>query len=516
MDSLRPAISLRIDIQAGVAQAFRRLRFLKRAVVLVLAAVVFTLPIRGQTTANWVASGASGNWSTTAHWSGDVPLNAYYLNFGIGTRLTSNVDTPVDVNFFNGITFSGANSFTITGNELGMVNSFGTALITNNSTATQTINTPLNLNGVTPTIDTASGNINLGGVIRSTGGLTKTGNAALTLGSANTYTGVTTIGAGTVNASKIRVTGGNSSLGNATSAVVLGSATSRGTLSYTGGAVTYTRGFTINAGGGQLAHAGTGLLTVSNGVIAAGGLFTVGGASGKNITISSVISGIGGVTKTGADTVTLSGANTYAGQTTVSGGTLQVSGGTTLNPTLGGTSNVAIENGGTLRFSGTGGTNNKVVSGKSVTMGGGAGSGAATLHTGGLNGLDQTFGALTLTANSVIDFGALASGSQSLRFAASNADWTGLALSVWNWTAGVDHLYFGTSSSGLNASQLSQISFYGDSGTGFLGTAGINSSGELSVIPEPSTVFGLVGLAGLVGWRERKRLRGLLVRSTVS
>lgn len=460
---------------------------------------------QAQTTATWNASGTNTNWSNSANWSGNVPQNARYLNFGTGTQATSVADTAASLNLFNGITFTGSVAHSLSGNQLGLVNTFGAASIVNNSAVAQTISNAINLNALTPTIDAARGNLNLTGVISSSGGLVKTGGAVLALGNANTYTGTTTISEGTVSAGKIRVTGGNSSFGNSTSAISLGGASTQGTLSYTGGATTFNRGLTINAGGGQLINAGTGTLNVGTRGIVASGLFTVGGASGKNINVSAAISGAGGVAKTGADTVTLSGANTYTGATKVSEGTLQVSGGTTLSPTLKNTGSLAIEKGATLAFSGTGRVNNKVGAGAAVTMGGGAGTGTATLRTGGLNGLDQSFGALTLTANSVIDFGALARGSQSLRFAASNADWAGLTLSIWNWTAGVDHLYFGSSSSGLNAGQLSQISFYGGSGTGFLGTATISGSGELSAIPEPSTVLAVVGLVGLIGYRERRR-----------
>ena len=137
----------------------------------------------------------------------------------------------------------------------------------------------------------------------------------------NTYSGTTTIGQGTVVASKIVVSGGSSNLGNATSAVVLGDATYQGILSYTDSAATYTRGFTVNAGGGEIDITTAGqMLTVGTNGISAGGVLTIGGAG--DMTISSVISGTGSLTKTGTGTLTLSGANTYTGATTISQGTL--------------------------------------------------------------------------------------------------------------------------------------------------------------------------------------------------
>ena len=108
-------------------------------------------------------------------------------------------------------------------------------------------------------------------------------------------------------------------------------------------------------------------------------------------------------------------------------------------------------------------------------------------------------------------------GGTTFRFAdSSGASWaTGEFLSIWNWTAGTDHLYFGTSASGLLASQLSQIHFYSDSDTTLLGSySGFTGSlGEIVPVPEPSSVFIALGLYGLIGFRERQRSRAFARRS---
>ena len=107
-------------------------------------------------------------------------------------------------------------------------------------------------------VATGGTQLTLSGVIRRRGFVrAKTGTGTLILSGANSYTGTTTISEGTLSAVKIVSTGASSSIGNAATAVVLGGATTAGTLRYTGAAVTYTRGFTVNAGGGGITNAGT-------------------------------------------------------------------------------------------------------------------------------------------------------------------------------------------------------------------------------------------------------------------
>ena len=76
-----------------------------------------------------------------------------------------------------------------------------------------------------------------------------------------------------------------------------------------------------------------------------GGVTTFNADTGKAITIPSVISGVGALTKTGAGTLTLSGANTYTGATTISAGTLELTGNGTL-----GTGAASVASGTTLKF----------------------------------------------------------------------------------------------------------------------------------------------------------------------
>ena len=159
-----------------------------------------------------------------------------------------------------------------------------------------------------------------------------------------------------------------------------------------------------------------------------------------NINVSGAIynsTGSGSLSKQGTGTLTLSAANTHTGATTVSAGTLQVSG------SISGSSNVVVNTGGTLLFGGTSGTD-RINTSAPVGLKGG------TLLTAGFS---ETAGILSLSGSStasVINLGAGA-GVSVLQFAASNggAGWGSNTLAVWNWTGniaggGTDQVFFGT------------------------------------------------------------------------
>ena len=164
------------------------------------------------------------------------------------------------------------------------------------------------------------GNSTFSGVLGGGGGFTKGGAGTLTLTGNNSHNGNTTINGGMLlmnsgfidstritinNGGTLRIGGANRRLNNNTD-------------------------LTVNAGGtfDIQKNQTIGSLNGAGDVISSGGAFflTLGGGS-----FSGNFSGTLGITKNGADTFTLSGVNTYSGNTTVSDGTLALSGGSALS-----------------------------------------------------------------------------------------------------------------------------------------------------------------------------------------
>ena len=163
------------------------------------------------------------------------------------------------------------------------------------------------------TFDVQSGaTLAFDGVISGDAGLTKTEAGMMVLAAANTYGGATTILGGTLGLD--------------------------GGLLPAGTAVEIAGGATLDLGGSSqtiasLADAVPGA-TVGEQVLLGGGTLTVGDET--STTFSGVISGSGGLTKTGSGTLTLANSETYTGVSTISAGTLQLGDGLADNGSLAG------------------------------------------------------------------------------------------------------------------------------------------------------------------------------------
>lgn len=457
--------------------------------------------ISGSTPSSFTIGSTSGN-SLLLSSGGTTDHTISFLSGITGTNITQTVDAPLVLEpassttagtyqFSNATTNSATNKLVIGGTVTG---------------GTTTSNITLTLAGGNTGANTIQGVISDGGAAGGVA-ITKTANGTWALSGSgnNTYTGTTTINGGILTLNKTAATAiaGNVTIGDATGVDIL-------QLSGTGGnQIANSSILTFNGTG---ANAGTLRMNALSETV--GGLVSTGGAgiaenntSGTSTltldvnttdrSFSGILqngtSGILALTKTGTATQTLSGASTFTGATTISGGTLELGS----SGALASTTNITVNTGGTLLLSGTG---DQVNNAATATLAGG------TIQTNGAASVNETVGALTLSSTSTIDFGTLVAGN-TLSFADSSAaPWSG-TLNVLNWTSGTDHLFFGSSSSGLTGAQLSQINLYSDSGTTFLGNGGINGFGEISgisAVPEPSSAFVAMSLLALIGWRERR------------
>ncbi|ELI0765896.1 autotransporter-associated beta strand repeat-containing protein, partial [Salmonella enterica subsp. enterica serovar Havana] len=181
--------------------------------------------------------------------------------------------------------------------------------------------------------DNATLELNTGGTfdnaISGSGKVEKSGDDALTLSGANTYTGGTLISDGTLVASNVEALGTGDVTNNATLELNTG-----GTFDNAIGG----SGNVVKSGADTLTLSGsnsyTGGTTISGGTLVASNVEALGtGDVTNNATLElntggdfiNNIGGTGRVEKSGDDVLTLSGANSYSGGTLISDGTLVAS-----------------------------------------------------------------------------------------------------------------------------------------------------------------------------------------------
>jgi autotransporter-associated beta strand protein len=488
---------------------------MKMLLRLACVSLVMLLPLFARAaTIVWANIGSS--WPTGANWVGGVApsdsTTTDIASFGSGTVVNPSLSAQAQI---NSVQFqSGASAYTLTGTSTLIIGSGG---ITNSATSLETFalavrtstsqtwttaaggtlvlagSVNLNTTGATSRTLTISGagNTTFNGVLQnsfagSTGNLALIASGILTLAGANTYNGTTTLSSGTLNL--------NSTTALGTSVLVVGG----GTLDNTSGTALALANNNTQSWNADFTFAGSNNLNLGSGAVTLGASRQVTVSAGT-LTVGGIISGSGfGLTKSGAGTLALSGANAYTGMTVVSAGTLAIHG------SLATASTVTVNNGGTLAGTGT-------VSGAvTVTSGGTLAPGASpgTLTLGGnltLNGgssltfefagsaqdqLVLTGGGLILTGPtsgqvtiSLLDFdGTAAMGSYTL------VSVVGSVASATNWSLASFNL---VTPPHWNQSYLS------------LGANGYDL--ELTLIPEPAAAPLAFGVLALLCTRRRRR-----------
>ncbi|MBM0105007.1 autotransporter-associated beta strand repeat-containing protein [Steroidobacter sp. S1-65] len=265
--------------------------------------------------------------------------------------------------------------YTGTGNSTDRpVTSSGTASIVNDGDGALSMTGDVSLTGTLTLGGTHNGTNTASGVISGAGGIASAGNGVWELTGANTYSGATTVNSGTLRA------GTAGAFGASTSYVVNG-----GTLDLNNFDVTMR---TLSGTGGTVAL-GTGDLTVDV-------------ATGESPIYGGAITGPGSFSKLGDGTLTLTGANTYSGDTIVGGGTLALNFGVAGAPTENIISSSSTLNmtGGTVQIIGAASeANSQTFDGLNIT----AGSNRITA-TAGSGGMTINFGDVSRSGGQ-IDFG---------------------------------------------------------------------------------------------------------------
>ena len=311
----------------------------------------------------------------------------------------------------------------------------------------------------------------LSGYLTGTGSVTLIGGGVLNItGTTNNYTGNTVISNGTVRISTLANSNTVSSIGVNNNVTLAGANATNTIIDYTGGNVTTDRTFVFN---GVATNGEGGTLNISN----------------------------------AATVVTMTGSASGTGKMIVDGGTLVLSNTGTADsfaPT-----SIQVESGATLAL----GADNQIGNGTGLILNGG------TFRTGtGSSRFTDTLGTLTLSADSTIDLGAWnglpGPTLDILTFANSSAiTWNaGAILTITNWqgtaftSSQVSQILFG--SGGLTSTQLGQIRFANQGNL----QGGFVNGNELVPVPEPRVYAAAIALLAAVGWRERKRLLGLIRR----
>ena len=329
-------------------------------------------------TNNTIPTHTTGN-STNSSFTGTITNSTKSLNL---TKVGTGILTLSGANTYTGVTTISAGVLSVgtienggVAGNLGKATNTATNLVLDGGTLQYTGATASTdrrftlIAGKTSTIDINANTLTMSGASggSTNGALTKTGAGILQLSGTNTYTGLTTINAGT-----LRV-GNTAAFGTTAGGVVI---TSPGQIDLNG----FTPGTEllsiIGAGpddNGALVNTSV-TTAIYNGAITLTGATTIGGdaSAAHNITLGNTVTGAFTLTKMGnailnlgTNTVTIDGLTISEGTVTSTSGTLEVSGAFSNNGTFTHNNGTVNLNGGTQNIGGSIGTTfyNLIISG---------------------------------------------------------------------------------------------------------------------------------------------------------
>jgi fibronectin-binding autotransporter adhesin len=315
----------------------------------------------------------------------------------------------------------------------------GTITTSSNTSVTLTVG-GANSTQFDGTIANAAGTLNL----------TKTGAGTLTLGGANTFTGTTTIAAGSIALANA----------NALQTSILDTA-SFGSLSF---------GSLSSVSFGGLAGSSNIALTNSGSALN----LSIGGGNASN-TYGGVLSGLGGLTKVGSGTFTLTGSQTYAGTTTISQGTLQLGNGGTTGAVPG-----SVTNNGVLVFN----RSDSLTFSQAID-----GSGSVTQSGGGrltLSGSNSYSGGTLITGTgslAISNPASIGSGPITLQTAQTGANAVFVLANSMTLSNAINFVQVGSNRNNLETTGVTTLSGpLTISGTGFSTNIISNAGGTLTTV----------------------------------
>ena len=479
-------------IEAGTVSAQAARVFSPNAIVQVASGTALKLNDHAQTIAGLGGAGSvllgsatlTLNQSIDETFSGAISGTGAVVKSGSGTLTLAGAQS-----FSGGLTLAGGTVSVAVDASLGQD---GAALTlaggTLATTATFTSDRAIALTSAS-TIRTTGGTLTLSGALTGSAALTKTGAGSLVLSADNhDFTGTTTIAAGTL------TLGHGAGLGQS-------------------GAVVIASGATLDAA----AH-GFDLTRISGaGTLTGSGAFSHDATADRSL--ATILAGTARLTKSGSGTLTLSGASTYSGRTTVAAGRLVVDG------SIAASSLTTVASGATLAGHGAVGALT-IASGATLAPGNSPGpltAGDTTFEEGGtfqfeLNNASGSAGANwdVLAVNGTLTLSATAESPFML-------DLTSLTLAnaagdAANFSSAADYSFtFLTTTGGVSGFSSNAFtidtSHFSNPFTGTWSVSLTNSGHDLSLnytasaVPEPSTYAALAGLAalGLAALRGRRR-----------